>query len=115
MRVAAIGGVRLDTSLTFSQINYNLIRHVRTHYVILSVRTLLGEPKVQFDNVCEANLGRSVAECRIFAAKAATTNLDGNFLCFKKSPNKYVISCSFVAKILRIVNPIHPLSLICSE
>ena len=46
---------------------------------------------------------------------AATTNLDGNFLCFKNSPNNYVVSCSFVAKILRIVNSIPPLNLICSE
>ena len=46
---------------------------------------------------------------------AATTNLDGNFLCSNNSPNNYVVSCSFVAKILRIVNSIHPLSLICSE
>ena len=68
MSVAAIGGVRLVTSLTFSPTNHNLTYHVRSHCVILSVRTLLGEPKVQFDNVCEANLGRSVAECRIFAA-----------------------------------------------
>ena len=68
MSVAAIGGVLLVTSLTFSMANHNSTHHVRTPCVILSVRTLLGEPKVQFDNVCEANLGRSVAECRIFAA-----------------------------------------------
>ena len=100
MRVAAIGGVRLDTSLTFSQINYNLIRHVRTHCVILSVRTLLGEPKVQFEGSLPL---------------AATAILDEEFMCFNKSPNKYVVSCSFVAKILRTVSLAHPLSLICSE
>ena len=68
MSVAAIGGVRLVTSLTFYPTIHILTHYVRTPCVILSVRILLGEPKVQFDNVCEANLGRSVAECRIFAA-----------------------------------------------
>ena len=68
MRVADEVGVRLVTSLTFSPTNHNSTHYVRTPCVILSVCTLLGEPKVQFDNVCEANLGRSVAECRIFVA-----------------------------------------------
>ena len=51
--------------------------------VILSVRTSLGEPKIQFEGSLPL---------------AATTNLDGNFLSFKKSPNKYIISCSLRRK-----------------
>jgi len=56
---------------------------VRTICVILSVRIKLGEPKVQFEGSLPL---------------AATTNLGGKFLCFKKSPNKYIISCSLRRK-----------------
>ena len=100
MRVADEVGVRLVTSLTFSPTNHNSTHYVRTPCVILSVCTLLGEPKVKFEGSLPL---------------AATTDLGGNFLWFNNSPNNYVVSCSFVAKILRIVNSIHPLNLICSE
>ena len=40
---------------------------------------------------------------------AATTILEGEFLCFNNSPNNYIVSCSFVAKILRNVSLVHPL------
>ena len=97
---AAIGGVRLVTSLTFSPTNHNSTHHVRTPCVILSVCTLLGALKLNSKDLCRLRQQPTWV---------------GNYCALRNLPITMSLVAPYVAKILRIVNPIHPLSLICSE